>query len=205
MHPVMRTRALLLVALSTVALLPLSAQAGTTQITVGDKFFNPEKVEAAVGSTVNWFSDGTNEKHNVQENSKIFYSGLPTSAPINFKRVFSSGSFNYFCKNHGSKSGDGMAGVVRIPVKVLSDPQGLVFTVRWATEGSNTGTAFDVQYRVGSGSWKTWKNDTSAAAAVFGKADDPVAVGSGEEYSFRARSLKGDAASRWSPIVTYTP
>lgn len=193
-----------MVALSAMALLPLTAQAATTEVTVGDRFFNPDKVDVLVGAAVHWSSDGTNDPHNVREDSKIFRSGAATRSPISYKRVFSAGTFHYFCEKHGFKGG-GMDGLVRVPVKVMADPQGLVFTVRWATAGSNTGTAYDVQYRVGSGSWKTWKNDTNGAAGAFGKADDPVAVESGEAYSFRARSLKGDAASRWSPVATFTP
>ncbi len=176
--------------------------AATAEVKIIDNKFDPENVQVAVGGTVHWSSDGTSKPHNVTQEAKIFTSGAPTSNPIDFSRTFSAGTFPYFCFNHGSKGGLGMAGVVEVPVTVVSDPEGLAFTVIWATGATNTGSKHDIQFRIGSGTWKKWKTNTAALKGVFGKDNQPVRVVSGKTYSFRARSKKGDAASEWSPSTS---
>jgi hypothetical protein len=100
-----------------------------------------------------------------------------------------------------------MQGVVKVRPISLAAPDGLPFTISWALGGAtptNTGNQFDVQYRVGTaGTWKVWKNDTTARSAVFGQNGQPVQVQSGRIYQFRARSQKSTNPSQpsgWSPI-----
>jgi hypothetical protein len=75
--------------------------------------------------------------------------------------------------------------------------------VRWAVSGTNTGGRFDVQYKVGNGNWKNWRQNSSAKEAVFGQDDKPLAPATGTTYRFRARSQRGDAQSAWSPVKNY--
>ncbi|HWC13488.1 MAG TPA: hypothetical protein VG929_02695 [Actinomycetota bacterium] len=182
--------ALLLAALVT----PVNAAAVSIQ--VQDNKFDPAVTPASVGQTVVWASAAsTNDLHNVREDHKIFYSGRPYEIDFTFKRVFSAGTFGYFCERHGFRGG-GMDGTVRVPVKLARAGAGDV-TVVWATDASNTGTKFTVQYRIGSGSWRPWKSAVSARKATFpGKP--------GTRYAFRAKSLKGTAASAWSPVASIT-
>jgi hypothetical protein len=84
-------------------------------------------------------------------------------------------------------------------------PTGLPFTVRWATDTTNTGSTWDVQYRIGFGKWRGWKFDISNFKGVFGRHDKPVTVKKGKRYSFRVRSRKGASASRWSPRASFMP
>lgn len=180
--------------------LAFPASAATTSVTIADNRFEPDTIKVTVGDTVKWTRAGSARgSHNVSEENRIFYSGSPTVGDSSYARAFSAGTFRYFCEIHRS---DGMKGTVKVPVTIAPAPSGLPFTVRWASGATNTGTKFDVQYRVGSGSWKTWKNNTSATAAAFGKAGRPLSVKPGLSYSFRARSQKGDDESRWSPVKT---
>ena len=88
--------------------------------------------------------------------------------------------------------------------QAVSAPAGLPFTVRWAAPGTNTGNSFDVMYRVGSGPWKTWRNNTSAKSMVFGRGG-PVAVARGKTYSFKVRSGSAPVGrqSGFSPVKVF--
>jgi plastocyanin len=185
-------------------LLPVPAGAGQVNVEVHDSFFMPDEVGNQVGNTVRWFSDGTTLTHNVRENGQLFRSGAPTTAPIDFPVVFSAGTFHYYCEIHGSGVG-GMDGLVRIPVRIDRAPDGLPFTVVWATSDSETGSLHDVQFRVGTGDWRTWKRDATSLSGRFGRNRNPVRVRAGVRYSFRARSQEGDAVSRWSPTRSIRP
>lgn len=178
------------------ASLALPAGAAVESVVVRDNAFDPSTTKATVGQTVVWETGSTtSELHNVREDRKIFYSGPPDSVEFTFRRVFSAGTFHYFCENHGFRGG-GMDGTVKVPVKLLDAPTGSDFTVVWATSRSNTGTRYTVQYRVGSGVWKNWKTKVTVGKAIFTQAS------SGTRYSFRAKSLKGDAESKWSPVTS---
>lgn len=198
-----RRLALLVLSGVIAALAPSVVAAATTDIGISDNFFDPKKATVKVGAAVNWSRAGrSSQTHNVREDHKLFRSGAPTSGNIDFTRKFSAGTFSYYCEVHGSRSA-GMRGLVRVPVTIGAAPASLPFTVKWATAATNTGSKFDVQYRVGSGAWKTWKSDVSGGKATFGQGAAPVSVKADKSYSFRARSKKGDAASKWSPVKSF--
>ena len=187
----------LLVAVLSAALFPVS-HAASIAVTARDNAFEPDRVRARIGQEVVWTNAASaQEAHNVREDHKIFYSGTAFDIDLSFSRVFSAGTFHYFCERHGFRRG-GMDGTVKVPVKLSAAPSGPNFTVAWATGASNTGSKYTVHYRVGSGAWKTWKAGTSARSATFKGAV------SGKRYTFRAKSLKGDAASKWSPLASIT-
>ena len=181
-------------------LLPMSSVvAATTDINVIDREFQPPNPAVQVGDVVHWTSGGgTQEGHNVRGGT-FFYSGRPT-AFVDFRTTFSAGTFSYNCEIHTRV----MRGKVQVPVTVTSAPQGAKFTVKWATTSTKTGSRFDIQYRIGSGSWSDWLTKTSALKGVFGSASKPLTVEAGTKYGFRARSRKGDAKSDWSPIGAFT-
>jgi hypothetical protein len=70
---------------------------------------------------------------------------------------------------------------------------------------SETGSVYDVQFRVGSGNWRNWRRNTASLASVFGTNGNPVRVRDGVRYSFRARSQEGNATSDWSPARSFRP
>jgi plastocyanin len=189
------------------------ASAAATEIKVADNSFSPRTPPArnlATGASFHWQrAAGSTLPHNVRQNFKLFYSGAATSGPINFSVSASAGTYHYYCEVHGSASG-GMDGVVKVRPKFGSNPTGAPFTVVWAlpgTTGTTTGNQFDVRFRVGtSGTWKLWKNDTSARSGVFGQNGQPVQVMLGRTYQFQARSQNTPTQpSGWSPTLTVKP
>jgi plastocyanin len=190
-------------------LLPASASGGTAEIAIHDNYFSPPSRRIVVGGSVHWFrAPGSGGVHNVREDGWLFESpATPTDGPLDVTFVFSAGTFHFFCETHGSPLGaaeTGMAGFIRVPVSLSPLPSGLPFTVRWATAASETGQAYDVQFRVGSDGWRTWKKDTTNNRGVFGRDGAPVRVRDGVRYSFRARSQDGPNASGWSPVSRIT-
>lgn len=198
-------RRMLIASLALGLLLPASAGAVTKEVTISANgtAFTPDKVRVGPGGNVRWTKDAGAISHNVREDGQLFRSGGLTSGPIDFTVTFSAGKFHYYCENHGSPSG-GMDGVVKVPVKIRPAPNGPPFKVIWATGASETGSRYDVKYRVGGGSWKIWKRNVTGNRAVFGKGGNPVQVSDGTTYAFRARSKEGSVKSRWSPKRSFT-
>ncbi|MGH2724685.1 MAG: cupredoxin domain-containing protein [Actinomycetota bacterium] len=178
--------------------------ATTHEVSVQDNLFDPHDVSGKVGDSVHWSRTLVGNPHNVQEDGQLFRSGAPSPGPIDFTVKFSAGKFHYFCEVHGSQAG-GMDGLVKVKPKILAKPPGLPFTVRWASTSTETGSVFDVQYKVGTGKWKNWKKNVSGFKAVFGKNGKPVTVKKGKKYSLRARSQEGDIESLWSPKASFKP
>jgi plastocyanin len=196
-------RRLVIVVLALLLFGPLAARAATTEVTVNDNLtFTPAMVTVAVGDDVHWTRPGAGYPHNIVEEHGIFRNGDPQSTPFMYTRTFSAGTFRYFCEVH---VGSGMIGFVKVPVTITSGPPGRLFTVRWALSGTDTGSSWDVQFRIGSGNWRAWKNDVTSLKGLFGKNDRPVHVKKGRKYSLRVRSREGSAASRWSPPESFTP
>ena len=172
--------------------------AATKNVDVSDdRVFSPRTISSAVGGSIHWTASGVDD-HSVTQDDLVFDSGA--AAPnVNFTRKFSAGTYPYHCREHGDR---GMRGTVRVSPQVQSAPVGLAFTVKWAAAGTNTGTSFDVKYRVARGPWKTWRNNTRAKSMVFGRGG-PVAVTRGKTYSFQVRSGSGARESRFSPVKSF--
>jgi plastocyanin len=200
-------RTVVLASLSLLVLTASPARAAVVSVGPGgDNVFDPQVTTlTAPGQAVTWDWDAGS--HNVRQDTLLFYSGAPTSDPTaTFDRVFSAGSFHYYCEPHGYTTG-GMAGRVRVPPSVSAAPAGPPFRVRWATAATNVGQVFDVQYRIGGGNWVTWRTDATARAKVFGANGKPVVVKAGRTYGFRVRTqataAKPLSRSDWSPIRTF--
>jgi plastocyanin len=196
----------LLAGFLSLVVLPIPSVASPTkQVAVGDNFYKPRSLSVRVGDAVHWASTRNSfDLHNVRQDRRVFTSGQPSST-VNFTRRFSAGSFHYYCTLHGSASG-GMEGTVRVPVTIDAAPQGLPFTVQWGSKATNTGAEFDVRYRIGTGRWRKWTENTTAFQRAFGKLRKPVKLIAGRTYSFKARSQKSSQQqSRWSPVRSFTP
>jgi len=104
---------------------------------------------------------------------------------------------------HGFPGG-GMDGVIKVRPSFDPVPSGRPFTVIWASSGTDTGEAFDVRFKRGSGDWRIWRNDTTRFQAVFGNHRRPVRVRLNQVYKFQVRSEKASNHSRrsdWSPTL----
>jgi hypothetical protein len=135
---------------------------------------------------------------------KLFRSGALTRGPINFTIRASAGSFRYYCELHGTPDGQGMAGTVK--VRPIAETDSLVgeIAVVWADSNTNTGSRFDVRYRVDNRRWKTWRNDTSSFHGAFGHKDSPVNYRpSRHNYKIKVRSERRRVKkhSDWSPVL----
>jgi plastocyanin len=187
--------------------LPASAGAAPRQIKVGDDFFSPQLPSARnfqAGPSFSWSRRGDSSgDHNVRQDAKLFRSGDPTGGPINFAINASAGSYHYYCELHGSPQG-GMAGRVKVrPIAVADSLSGQI-EVRWANSSTNTGSRFDVRYRVDHRKWKTWKNDTRSFHAFFGRHDRPVNYRPNRHnYKIKVRSERRRVKkhSDWSPVL----
>jgi plastocyanin len=198
-----------IVVLASLSLLALTAvPADAAVVSVDDFFFAPNVAPlTAPGQVVTWdWATGVAYPHSVRQDAQLFSSGGPTSdEAATFERTFSAGVFHYYCGVHGQS----MDGRVRVPTLITATPTGLPFTVRWATASTNVGQVFDVQYRIGAGSWITWRADATLRARVFGLNGKPVVVKAGRTYSFRARTQASASAplarSAWSPARSIQP
>ena len=193
-------------------LAPPAANAGTEEIGVSirDSEFDPPRVRSLVSGVeprITWSGDQSDPptlEHNVREATKIFYSGPPQSwdGGETFARIFSAGTFDYRCEQHPFT----MTGRVRI--KMGQDSVDGLPLMIWATTDTNTGSAFDVQFKVNDGPWRNWKVDTVRLQGVFGRNGRPVVFDdAANDYRFRARSQKRvdtpRKVSRWSPAVLF--
>jgi hypothetical protein len=101
-----------------------------------------------------------------------------------------------------------MAG--RVEVRPITVPDSLVgeIEVQWANAGTNTGSRFDVRYRVDQRDWKIWKNDTAGFRAAFGHNDNPVNYRPNlHTYKVAVRSERRQVSKRsdWSPSLILNP
>jgi plastocyanin len=90
-----------------------AAGAATQQVQAQDNFFSPRTVTINPGDTVQWSQSGL-LPHNVKFDDGSFEQPAdPQSTPWTASRTFSTpGSFRYYCRQHGSPGGGGMAGTV---------------------------------------------------------------------------------------------
>jgi plastocyanin len=203
-----------LVGVALLAAQPAQGGFSTTPVSVDDPpeapafAFTPDRVDIDVGlnGRVAWGRvDGGDARHSITQANGLFRMA-PTRGEIEYTRIFSAGTYRYFCEIHGSP-GRGMDGVVRVaPILDGFDDPDPPFAVSWAFEGSReTGDAFDVRFRrQGAADWTLWKKATPRHRGVFGASDRPVAVVPGRVYELQARSLKSrkpEKRSGWSPVL----
>ena len=130
-----RTRSLAIGLALAAAALAAPCGADTHNVTVRDFSFEPADLTIAVGDTVVW----TNVQgiHNARANDNSFSSGPVQAAPWTFQHTFTSpGEVRYYCQAHGTVTGLGMAGVVRVTGGGTDDPPG---NLRFATANVNVG------------------------------------------------------------------
>jgi len=202
-----RRSLIILVAAVALALASL-ASAAPRQIDVNDDFYAPKNPPArnfSTGPSFRWSNGGGSiTPHNIRQNDKLFRSGALTRGPINFTINASAGSFRYYCELHGTPDGQGMAGTVKVRPIAVPDVLGEI-EVQWADSNTNTGSRFDVRYRVDNRRWKTWKNDTRSFHGAFGHKDNPVNYSpSRHNYKIKVRSERRTVSkhSDFSPVLS---
>ena len=93
-----------------------SAPSGPASVSIVDSAFNPQSLEVAVGTTVNWVNNGR-ARHTATADNGAFDSGN-LSAGGRFSHTFTTeGSFSYFCAIHPE-----MKGVVNVGAAAAGAP-----------------------------------------------------------------------------------
>jgi plastocyanin len=200
----MRVRFPLAVAAGVTIALTGVAWAAPTAVVIDDNSFNPAEPPAQDfgdgGFEFDWLA--TTNSHNVRQDKRLFRSGDPTTSGTFSLTDISAGTFPYHCEVHGD---EGMRGILRVrPAQLATKAKRgeIQIGVGWADLSLQTGDRFDVQFRVNTGDWKSWKQDTSQVEGTFGKNGKPVEVKPGKTYRFRVRSelaAHPSRASEFSP------
>jgi plastocyanin len=174
------------------------APAATRTVSMVDFDFSPRTQRVAQGDTVRWQNSGV-RTHTATQDAPLalFNTGSVAAGATSAGTVLvAAGAYPYHCAIHPS-----MVGSIKVPVKVapLSGTTATTFTVTVAAQAAPSGFVYDVQRRIGTGSWTAWRTGIATASVTF------RATTAGQ-YSFRAmlRRLSTGAKSRPSPAKTVT-
>jgi plastocyanin len=196
---------------ASIALVAPASGGPTPLIDVTDDEFTPEEMTIVVANGgVAWGWNALNDhQHNVVQDRKLFNSGPPVLTRPAYELDPSAGTFPYYCSLHGNPGGLGMSGTVKVAPAAgpfrRARRGDIVIPIRWASDSTETGDQFDVQYKVDDGKWKDWRKNTSKKTGSFGENGKPVRVRPGKTYRIRARSEKSSnpkkKRSGWSPAL----
>jgi plastocyanin len=185
------------------------ALAGHGSVLVTDDKFDEANWEAGLnGAVVSWdWAKHLDHKHNVRQDTRLFFSGAPTKSPAESLGSFElpAGKYHYYCEVHGSKNG-GMDGNIEITPSA-DTPSPDFNPITWALDSSiRVGDRWEVQYKVGQGKWKTWKKNTADLGGNFGENDKPVNFSQLKVYKVRVKTKLAahpDRQSKFSPPVFF--
>jgi plastocyanin len=177
----------------------LPAQAATKSIsivstTVG---FSPDPASGVEGTTFAWTNDDPMLTHTSTQDSPLalWNTGNITPGSTKSVTIASAGAYPYHCNIHPF-----MTGTVKVPIKVTAGATAGTFTITMATTNATGSFVYDVQERVGSAAWTSYKTGVTTKSVSF------TAPGPGT-YAFRSRlrnTSVANAASGWSPKMTVT-
>lgn len=104
-----------LVAAGLMASFATPALAANQAVSVGDNFFQPQRVGVKPGESVTWTASGGNP-HNVRFEDGVLIDPLPARpGPWTTARTFAAeGVYPYYCEIHGGPGGQGMSGTVYV-------------------------------------------------------------------------------------------
>jgi plastocyanin len=187
----------LLVATFTVSMVLLATPpASAATVSIGDFFFSPTSVNVAQGGTVSWHNGGS-ATHTSTQNAPLSLwntGNLASGSTSTAVALRAAGSYPYHCSIHPS-----MTAMVKVPIKVspTTGTTTTTFTIT-LTSATQTGFTYDVQMKVGSGSFTAWKSGVTTRTVTF--------KGARGTYAFRSRLHKtsNGATSGYSPAKTIT-
>ena len=193
----MRRLSVAIVVISSLALAGLPANAATS-ISILDFRFGPASRLVAQGGTITWHngSVGGNQHTSTQDrplglwNTGLLNPGRTSSAV----QLLAAGSYAYHCNVHPT-----MHGVVQVPI-LVSPARGTRmtnFSIQLAS-ATQTGFTYDVQRKVGSEAWKTWKTGVTSRIVKFRHAPGTI------WFRSRLHETANGATSGWSSIQKIT-
>ena len=138
-----------------------------TSVTVADYRFTPGTVAFPQGGSISWHYGASGYTHHTSTQNgplRLWNTGFitpgMTSASVS---LFAAGSYAYHCNVHPS-----MHGIVQVPI-VVSPTHGTRmtnFTIQLAS-ARQAGFTYDVQRKVGTGAWTTWKAGVTSTIVRF--------------------------------------
>jgi len=143
---------------------------------------------ATIGRAVEWRNEET-DTHWFQEDSGLWE--IQLAGGETFEGVAAAaGIFSQSCDDGPSYSWN-------VDLKARAHPAAPDFKVTWATPDADASWRYDVEFRVGSRSWRTWFTDSATRTAIFDGVIDRT-------YRFRSRVVDSDSSahSGWSPRRT---
>jgi plastocyanin len=169
--------------------------ASAATVSATEYSFSPNPIKVAEGGSVSW-SNGGSITHTSTQNSPLALWNTGNIAPGNTSAAITiraAGSYPYHCAIHPTL----MKGTVKVPILISPSMGGTstTFTIT-LTSATQTGFTYDVQMKVGSGSFTTWKTGVTTRTVTF--------RGAAGTYAFRSRLHKtsNGATSGYSPAKT---
>jgi hypothetical protein len=94
----------------------------------------------------------------------------------------------------------GPSTLFRVRIRARKHPASPDFKVTWATSAADPTWLFNVDYRIGSRPWRSWKSGSTAHAGTFHGVK-------GRTYTFRSQveNQTSSATSEWSPRRSVSP
>jgi len=185
-------RALVVTVLLSLSLSLLTAPpAFAATVSIGDYFFSPTPIKAVQGTTVSWHNGGSVTHTSTQNASLSLWNtgNIAPGATSASVTLLAAGSYPYHCAIHTF-----MTGSVKVPIQIspTMGSSSTTFTITLAS-ATQTGFTYDIQMKVGSGSYTTWMSGVSTRTVTF--------KGASGTYSFRSRLHKtsNGATSGYSP------
>jgi plastocyanin len=164
-------------------------------VSTGEYFFSPNPIKVAEGGSVSWDNNGS-VTHTSTQNSPLSLWNTGNIAPGNPSAAITiraAGSYAYHCAIHPTL----MKGTVKVPIQISPSmgSTSTTFTIT-LTSATQSGFTYDVQMKVGSGSFTTWKTRVTTRTVTF--------RGAAGTYAFRSRlhETSNGATSGYSPAKT---
>jgi plastocyanin len=192
----MRGRRVLVLGLAFGVVLALALPAQAATVGIVDFAFSQPSVTVAQGQTVSWHNGGSFTHTSTQDSPLALWNTGniakgTTSSPITMR---AAGVYPYHCAIHAS-----MTARVRVPILISpsTGTSATTFTIT-LTSALQTGFVYDVQRKVGSGSWTVWKSGVTTRTVTF------KATAGTYRFRSRLRKLANGATSQYSPAKTIT-
>ena len=192
-------RVLPLVLLLTLAL-QSPAFAATSQVTIGDPFFDPTVLNVKLGDSVFWINTG-NAVHSTRTDYPYqLWNSPPMSSGQNFTYTFTAaGIYPYRCRFHPVL----MRASIGVPdaAQPKRGAAGTQFTITVATIDAPAGFVYDIQMKVPGGAFTDWMLGVTTASVTF----DSTGMATGI-YQFHSRldRLSDGSDSLYSPPSSIT-
>jgi plastocyanin len=167
-----------------------------TTIGIASSAFDPAKVRVSQGEDVRWSNTDPFDHTSTQDGAlKLWNTGhIAGSSTSSSVSLLAAGSYPYHCNIHTF-----MHGIVKVPIQIApgTGTTSTTFAIALAS-ATQTGFTYDIQRKIGSGSWKSWQTGVSTSTVSY------TDVAGTYAFRSRLRRTSNDGKSGWSPAKTIT-